>query len=118
MPSGINFVKVKNIDHNQIKTSSMTQFITKETHNYLKRSQLHADDVLFSIAGTIGQVAIVHHDDLPANTNQAISIIRDSQKLVYPKYLSAILQAKPFNLLSKARGVGIYNVSLEDVKIQ
>ena len=116
VPSGINFVKVENIYNNHIKTSSITQFITKETHDYLKRSQLHADDVLFSIAGTIGQVAIVHRDDLPANTNQAISIIRDPRKLINTKYLSAILQSKPLDILSKARGVGIYNVSLEDIK--
>ena len=116
VPSGINFVKIENIYNNHIKTSSITQFITKETHDYLKRSQLHADDVLFSIAGTIGQVAIVHRDDLPANTNQAISIIRDPLKLLNTKYLSVILQSKPLNILSKARGVGIYNVSLEDIK--
>ena len=113
---GLIFVKIENIYNNHIKTSSITQFITKETHDYLKRSQLHADDVLFSIAGTIGQVAIVHRDDLPANTNQAISIIRDPLKLLNTKYLSVILQSKPLNILSKARGVGIYNVSLEDIK--
>ena len=116
VPSGINFVKIENIRHSHIETNSIKQFITKETHDYLKRSQLHADDILFSIAGTIGKVAIVHCDDLPANTNQAISIIRNSRKLINTKYLSVILQSKSLNILSKARGVGIYNVSLEDIK--
>jgi type I restriction enzyme S subunit len=42
----------------------------------LRRSQLAAGDVLITIAGTIGRVAVVTEDLLPANTNQAVAIIR------------------------------------------
>ena len=51
--------------------------ISLEEHNgYLKRSQLNENDILFSIAGTLGRVTTVNKAVLPANTNQALAIIR------------------------------------------
>lgn len=71
----INFVKVENISNGIIRPESR---ITNEEHNgYLQRSKLEDKDILFSIAGTLGRSAIVHESILPANTNQALAIIRD-----------------------------------------
>jgi len=42
----------------------------------LRRSKLKENDILFSIAGALGRTAIVGNDLLPANTNQALAIIR------------------------------------------
>ena len=50
--------------------------IKKETHERLLRSQLTQNDILFTIAGTLGRVGLVQKDQAPSNTNQAISIIR------------------------------------------
>jgi len=47
------------------------------THNRLLRSQLETNDILFSMAGVyLGKTAIVTEKDIPANTNQAVAIIR------------------------------------------
>jgi len=70
----VNFVKVENITDGRIIPD--TKISTKEHNNYLKRSRLEAKDILFSIAGTLGRTAIVDNSILPANTNQALSIIR------------------------------------------
>lgn len=52
-------------------------YIDEETHTgYLKRSILEADDVLITIAGTLGRTGIVKESDLPLNANQAVAIIR------------------------------------------
>lgn len=70
----VNFIKVENLSNNQIYP---VQKISQEEHDsYLKRSRLQANDILFSIAGTLGRIAIVGSSLLPANTNQALSIIR------------------------------------------
>lgn len=70
----VNFVKVENIKNDMIYPDSK---ITEEEHeNYLKRSKLETNDILFSIAGTLGRVSIVEESILPANTNQALAIIR------------------------------------------
>ena len=75
---GINFIKVESIDGQGGILENKLAKIDDETHGLLKRSQLRANDVLFSIAGAIGRVAIVPDRFLPANTNQALAIIRPS----------------------------------------
>ena len=47
----------------------------------LKRSIIHVNDVLYTIAGTIGRIAIAQEWMLPANTNQAVAIIRPKSEI-------------------------------------
>lgn len=72
----INFIKVENIDSSSGEISITSKVSSKEHEGYLKRSQLEIGDILFSIAGTLGRVTIVEKNILPANTNQALAIIR------------------------------------------
>ena len=72
----INFIKVENIDDSSGEITGMSKISLEEHQGYLKRSQLQEDDILFSIAGTLGRVTSVSKGILPANTNQALSIIR------------------------------------------
>lgn len=73
--AGINFIKVESIENNKI--SKIDSFIDETTHNNeLSRSILKTNDLLFSIAGSLGRTTIVTEDILPANTNQALAIIR------------------------------------------
>lgn len=52
-------------------------YISKETHEKLKRSQLNTGDILFSMAGVyLGKTAILRAEDIPSNTNQAVALIR------------------------------------------
>jgi type I restriction enzyme S subunit len=117
-PEGINFVKVENIQNGRINKQSIIEFITEEAYDFLKRSQLVEKDVLFSIAGTIGRVGIVTGDDLPANINQAIAIIRCPWDFLYPRYLGLFLDSPMArsSMEKRPRGVGMKNIGLEDVK--
>ena len=74
---GINFIRIENINGLNID-SNFDMFISEKIHNTdLKRSILKKNDILFAIAGaTVGKCAIVNEDCLPANTNQALAIIR------------------------------------------
>jgi type I restriction enzyme S subunit len=72
----VNFVKIENIDKLSGEIKITSKISETEHLNYLKRSQLKTGDILFSIAGTLGRVAVVHENLLPANTNQALAIIR------------------------------------------
>ncbi|WP_214808776.1 MULTISPECIES: restriction endonuclease subunit S [unclassified Exiguobacterium] len=72
----INFVKVENINPFSNQITSYSKISLEEHNGNLKRSQLKKNDILFSIAGTLGRTAIVKEKDLPANTNQALAILR------------------------------------------
>lgn len=74
--NGVNFIKIEDISKDNGKIYPRSFITEKENNGYLKRSQLKAGDLLFSIAGTLGRVGKVTDDILPANTNQALAIIR------------------------------------------
>ena len=72
----VNFIKVENINDYSGNITGMSKISLEEHQGYLKRSQLQEGDILFSIAGTLGRITSVNKAILPANTNQALSIIR------------------------------------------
>ncbi|MEB7675027.1 restriction endonuclease subunit S [Staphylococcus equorum] len=82
----INFIKVENISPINGFITNTTKITEEEHSTYLKRSQLKENDILFSIAGTLGRVSVVKREILPANTNQALAIIRlNAMNLEYIK---------------------------------
>jgi type I restriction enzyme S subunit len=87
VPEGVCFVKVESITADGRLEHEKIAHIDEATHMLLARSKLEADDVLFTIAGSIGRVARVPADILPANTNQAVAIVRPNRELVDPRYL-------------------------------
>ncbi len=93
-PEGINYVKIEGLVGVNINKEKCL-YIDEETHQKeLRRSILQNQDILFAIAGaTIGKVAIVTEDILPANTNQALAIIRLTNKENL-FYLLQILQSR------------------------
>lgn len=73
----IPFIKVKDILGSGEVNRGGLELIAKSIHDSsLKRSILKEDDLLFSIAGTIGRTAFVDSDLHGANTNQAVAFIR------------------------------------------
>lgn len=78
---GVRYVKIESFNENSIDIEKCV-FIDEFTHNKeLKRSILKEGDILFAIAGaTIGKTNIVTKAILPANTNQALAIVRLNQK--------------------------------------
>lgn len=85
--TGINFIKAESILDNHSIDSSKCAFIDEETNALLKRSVIKANDIVFTIAGTLGRFAMVDNSVLPANTNQAVAIIRPDETKVTPAYL-------------------------------
>ena len=114
---GINFLKIECFDENGNFMDDKVAHISEECHEKLKRSQLKAGDILFSIAGAIGRVAIVTEEMLPANTNQALAILRIANDQVYLPYIKLILTS-PIVIAQfekKKQGVAQLNLSLKDI---
>ena len=114
---GVNFLKIECFDETGSFIESKAAHISDECHEKLKRSQLKAGDILFSIAGAIGRVAIVTEEMLPANTNQALAIIRITDEQVYLPYIKLILTSPIVieQFERKKQGVAQLNLSLKDI---
>ncbi len=73
----IQFLKVRDISDAGEITRFRLDKIPESIHNgVLKRSLLEVNDLLFTIAGTIGRVAVIEEDLSNSNCNQAIAFIR------------------------------------------
>lgn len=118
----INFVKVENISNDGDIFGPFDK-ISEECNSAMLRSELKADDILVSIAGTVGKTAIVNEEILPANTNQALAIIRlDKSKGILPEYLyyylkqeSAFSQFDDMKKIANRANLSLDNI--ENVKI-
>jgi len=73
----VRYIRVNALDEDGEVLFDKLTTIPETVHlGVLKRSILLAGDVLYTIAGTIGRVSIVGQSLLPANTNQAVAVIR------------------------------------------
>ena len=99
-----------------LDTSKMN-YIDEETHNgFLKRSILYENDLLITIAGTLGRTAIVRKHNLPLNANQAVSIIRlvDSNEFDLMYLICALNSPLIQKMLTKQKKItAIPNLTLE-----
>ena len=85
--SGINFIKAESITENHTLEKLKFAYIDEDTNLFLKRSIVQEKDILYTIAGTIGRYAMITSSNLPANTNQAVAIIRPDAEKIDPEYL-------------------------------
>lgn len=115
--NGINFVKIESITEDGDFIKDKFAHISDECNEKLNRSKLQENDILFSIAGAIGRVAIVDKSVLPANTNQALAIIRVPEGIYEYNFLKYILKSpmisKQFE--KQKQGVAQINLSLKNI---
>lgn len=114
----IRFLKAENILKLNYINSFPENFIDDKTNQSLKRSELQDGDVLIVIAGaTIGKVAVLQKQFLPANTNQAVCFIRLADKY-YSKWIWFFLQS---NFIKETISVDAVqaaqpNLSMENIR--
>ncbi len=115
--NGINFIKIESISDTGEFIPNKFAHINNSCNEKLKRSQLQENDILFSIAGAIGRTAIVTKECLPANTNQALAIIRIPQGIINYRYLLYALQSDSImeQFEKQKQGVAQINLSLKNI---
>lgn len=114
--TGVSFVKVESLTEAGSIIPEKLAHISDECNEALQRSQLKTGDVLFSIAGTLGRVGVVPESILPANTNQALAIIRP-KAVLNSKFVMLCLtdSGVQTELYDKRSGVAQYNLSLKQI---
>ena len=117
--NGINFIKVESLAEDGSIIADKVAHISDECNDAMRRSQLRMGDIVFSIAGAIGRIAIIPDSVLPANTNQALAIIRLRSPLAFDRsFLRYALMSSDVtrSISSSKRGIAQVNLSLTDIK--
>lgn len=105
-PASIKFLKVRDIADNGDIDASSLDLIPNSVHTgAIKRSILELDDVVFSIAGTIGRVSVIGSELENANCNQAVAFIRLSESEQYKDFLYLLLKTPGVQELVKSKVV-------------
>jgi len=117
--SGVAFLKAESISESGHTIPENVARIDETTHALLKRSQLKHNDLLISIAGVLGRVGLVEQCDLPANTNQALAIVRLSRNSQLERTFVFYALRSPC-VSRQIRDINVQaaqaNISLQDVR--
>ena len=116
---GISFLRVENLNNNGSISHENMMYVDNNMHEgFLKRSILQKDDVLISIAGTLGKTGIVDYNDLPLNTNQAICFIRINGKMAMSRFIKLSLDNPSCqkSLLASTKVTAIPNLTLDIIR--
>ena len=114
---GINYYRAENVAFSGLSKESLN-YIPLEMHEgLLKRSILKEKDILITIAGTLGRVTYVKKEDLPGNTNQAVSISRpiDSDE-IDEKFLTYTLTSLLQQVVKNNKTTSIPNLTLRQIE--
>ncbi|WP_213819011.1 restriction endonuclease subunit S [Garciella nitratireducens] len=112
---GIYFLRVENLTRDYNIDLSNVKLVDIDVHeNQLQRSIGKENDLLISIAGTLGRVAIIKKEHLPCNMNQAICFVRVFYEKVNVDYLKYIISSLNIqkSMISKTKTTAQPNLTL------
>ena len=118
MASGIRVVRITNVQKGYIEDAD-PQFYPLEEQKNIEKYMLYEGDLLISLTGNVGRVAVLQKELLPAALNQRVACIRISDVgRVYKQYLFHYLNSDYFEqqCIISAKGVAQKNMSTEWLK--
>ena len=109
---GIRIIRISNVQKGFIEDSSPV-FYPKD-NKYAQNYALIENDLLISLTGNVGRVALISRDLLPAALNQRVACIRIKDKhTILTKYLFHLLNSDIFehDCIISAQGIAQKNMS-------
>lgn len=91
VPGGVPLLKIQDIAGDRISLSGV-QRISRDLDDEFSRSRLNGGEVLLSIQGTIGRVAVVPTELAGANISRTLAVIQPDDR-VEPAFLAYVLRA-------------------------
>jgi type I restriction enzyme, S subunit len=114
---GIPYVRPTEIRDNLIDVGALRRTTSEIAIRY-SRSALMEDDVIFTIVGTIGKVAVVPKVVEGGNITQSSCRIRPNKNIVNPKYLAYYLKSSIFKSQyeEKKLGTAVPRLNIADIR--
>ena len=114
--SGIRIIRIANVQKGFIEDSTPVFYPNNEKE--IEKYRLESGDLLMSLTGNVGRVAILTDEFLPAALNQRVACLRMKSDRVSKGYLYHILNSNYFEnqCIQAAKGVAQKNMSTEWLK--
>lgn len=116
LEEGVPYIKVMDFKNGEVDSSSIRRTSSK-IHNEYKRSQLAEEDIILSIRGTVGRVAMVPTEFAGANITQDSARI-SVQPIVNRKFVLWYLRSQfaQSRLARATKGVAVRGVNIGDLR--
>ena len=114
--SGIPFFRNDAIKDNQFVYGDYS-YISEEANESLKRSEIHADDILIAITGEIGKVGIIPKNVIKGNINQhtaRVRVVKEAIPYFVYQSLATENQQRKYQLIKT--GLSMPQLSLEQIR--
>ena len=110
-PNGIRVVRISDVQKGKMSDKDL-KFYPIETKEEIQRYLLKANDLVMSLTGNCGRVAMLSESDLPAALNQRVACIRAKKDQVITRYLFHFFDQISFenDAMSNATGGGQKNM--------
>ena len=114
--SGVRIIRISNVQKGYIEDTNPVFYPKNECE--LDKYMLESGDLLMSLTGNVGRVAIVSDDFLPAALNQRVACLRMKSNKILKGFLFHILNSDFFEQKSilSSKGVAQKNMSTEWLK--
>ncbi|TAU90986.1 hypothetical protein ELI41_21790 [Rhizobium leguminosarum] len=115
--NGVFYVRPSEIDDGEITLDDLRRTSQAIAHRY-ERSSLEPDDVILSIVGTIGKVAVVPPALAGANITQSSCRIRPDKALLYDRFLADFLRSPlaKAQFADKRLGTAVPRLNIADIR--
>jgi restriction endonuclease S subunit len=104
----VRFLTAEHIHDFRINYDSDKRIETEHHENQLKKTQVKENDVLITIKGRIGNVAIVEDVPFPTNINQDVGLLRLKEN-IHPYYIAGFLNSQAGKALTEQVCTGQIN---------
>ncbi len=115
--SGVRVIRITNVQKGYVEDEK-PQFYSEEDMQNLQEYLLTEGDLLMSLTGNVGRVALLRKEFLPAALNQRVSCLRNKSNKVNMKYVYYALLTQKFedDCIASAKGIAQKNMSTEWLK--
>lgn len=103
LDNGIKFLTAENIRRGFVDISNV-KFVSKEIDKKNSRSSVKGGDILISIKGTLGSIAIADDSLIPCNMNRDVAIIKPKIKMNALNFYVASFMMSKYGFIQSCRG--------------
>jgi type I restriction enzyme S subunit len=116
--NGVRIIRIANVQKGYIDFSDKAFY--PSDLSFIKNYMLKEGDILMSLTGNVGRVALLTADLLPAALNQRVACLRLKDESIYKKFLFHYLNSSSFEnrCIRESKGVAQKNMSTEWLKKQ
>lgn len=115
--SGIRIIRIANVQKGYVEDNTPQYYPLSEVDK-IQQYILNEGDILLSLTGNVGRVAVLEKQFLPAALNQRVACLRPNIDILTPRYLFYALLSSKFekDCIEASRGIAQKNMSTEWLK--